>query len=254
MSETTRCAPGIGGVRDAIAPAVLGVGALLAAAGFVLAFTSAPLVNGAGVNEPAVINGVVVTNKLLLSQKIFYWHVPVAVASALMLVFMAYCSVRVLMTHARAFDARAKVAMEVGLVFVVCTMVSGIFWTRFEWGVWWTWEPRLTTYFILMMLIFAYFILRNAVEDPERRARYAAVFGLLAFADVPVSFAITRLVPSSLHPVVFRTDSGLSPEMLLPFLLSVFGMAMVAYGLFRFRLRVQVMEDSIEEINERLED
>ena len=254
MSETTRRVPGIGGVWDAIAPAVLGVGALLAAAGFVLAFTSAPLVNGAGVNEPAVINGVVVTNKLLLSQKIFYWHVPVAVASALMLVFMAYCSVCVLMTHARAFDARAKVAMEVGLVFVVCTMVSGIFWTRFEWGVWWTWEPRLTTYFILMMLIFAYFILRNAVEDPERRARYAAVFGLLAFADVPVSFAITRLVPSSLHPVVFRTDSGLSPEMLLPFLLSVFGMAMVAYGLFRFRLRVQVMEDSIEEINERLED
>ena len=65
--------------------------------------------------------------------------------------------------------------MEISLVFVVCTMITGDLWERFEWGVWWTWEPRLTTYLILMLIVIAYFVLRNAIDEPERRGVYAAV-------------------------------------------------------------------------------
>ncbi len=246
--------PKVGGKLDAAAPWMMALGALLAVAGFVLAFTLAPLVNGAAVNEPQVIAGTVVANKLLISQKIFYWHVPVAVASFGAVAFSAYYGIRFLMTKRACFDVRAKLCMEIALVFILCTMVSGDLWTRYEWGVWWTWEPRLTTYFILMLMVIAYFILRNAVEDPERRATYAGVFGILIFIDVPICFMITRLIPSSVHPVIFRTDSGLSPDMLLPFLLSLFGMALVAFGLYRFRLRTQVMQDKIARLSDALED
>ena len=246
--------PKVGGKLDAAAPFMMALGVALAVAGFVLTFTLAPLVNGAAVNEPQVIAGTVVGNKLLISQKIFYWHVPVAVASFGAVAFSAYYGIRFLMTKRACFDTRARLCMEIALVFILCTMASGDLWTRFEWGVWWTWEPRLTTYFILMLMVIAYFILRNAVEDLERRATYAGVFGILIFIDVPICFMITRLIPSSVHPVIFRTDSGLSPDMLLPFLLSMFGMALIAFGLYRFRLRTQVMQDKIARLSDALED
>ena len=132
--------------------------------------------------------------------------------------------------------------------------VTGLLWTRFEWGVWWTWEPRLTTYFILMLLVFGYFILRNAVADPERRAVYASVLSILILVDVPICLMVTRLIPSSVHPVVFRADSGMSFEMVLPILLSVVGFALVAIGLFRLRLRAQILEDRLTAVQEALED
>lgn len=246
--------PKVGGKLDAAAPWILLAGAILATVGFVLSFTIAGLVNGAEVSEPVVINGVVVGNLLLFSQKIFYWHVPLAVSSFIAIAFAAYYSVRFLMTKHSCFDARAKVAMEVGLVFVLCTMATGEMWTRFEWGVWWSWEPRLTTYLILMLLVIAYFILRNAIADPERRGIYSSVFGILIFIDVPICFLVTRLIPSSIHPVVFRTDSGLSPDMLVPFLISMFGMFAVTFGLYRLRLRTQVMQDKLAHIQDSLED
>ena len=114
-----------GSALDAIAPTALVLGALLAAAGFVGAFTVAGLVNGAQVSDPVVVGGVLVDHKLLLSQKIFYWHVPVAAASFGALVFAAFFAVRFLMTRRAEFDLRAKVATEVALVFVICTMISG---------------------------------------------------------------------------------------------------------------------------------
>ena len=241
-------------LADRLVPVLLIIGALLTAADVVWAFTLSPLVKGAQLSQSTVIAGTVVDTKLLLSQKIFYLHVPVAVASFAVMAFAAYYGVRLLMTKDRAFDIRSRTAMQVTLVFVIATMISGDLWTRFEWGVWWTWEPRLTTYFILMLLVIGYFILRNAIDDPERRARFCAVFSVVAFIDAPVSFLITRLVPSSIHPVVFRTDSGLPPMMLVPFLLGLFGMLLVAFAIYRYALRVNEDAVEVEELKELLEE
>lgn len=235
-------------------PALLAAGALLTTADIVWTFTLAPLVQGARLAQSTVIAGTEVSTKLLLSQKIFYLHVPVAVASFAVMLFAAYYGIRFLMTKDRAFDVRSRTAMQVTLVFVIATMVSGDLWTRFEWGVWWVWEPRLTTYFILMLLVIGYFILRNAIDDPERRARFCAVFSVVAFIDAPISFLITRLVPSSIHPVVFRTDSGLPPMMLIPFLLGLFGMLMVAFAIYRYALRVNEGAIEVEELKRLLEE
>lgn len=239
---------------DALVPALLVLGALLIAADVVWTFTLAPLVQGAQLSEPVVIAGQMVTTKLLLSQKIFYLHVPVAVASFVAMGVAAFYALRFLMTKDRAHDVRSRTAMQITLVFIVATMISGDLWTRFEWGVWWVWEPRLTTYFILMLLVIGYFVLRNALDDSEKAARFAAVFCIVAFVDAPISFLITRLVPSSVHPVVFRTDSGLPPLMLIPFLLGMAGVLMIAFALYRYALRVNAAADEVEELKRRLEE
>ena len=129
---------------DRLVPILLILGALLTAADIAWTFTLAPLVQGAALSEPTVIAGQVVTTKLLLSQKIFYLHVPVAIASFAIMFFVAYYGVRFLMTKDRKYDLRSQTAAQVTLVFIIATMVSGDLWTRFEWGVWWVWEPRLT--------------------------------------------------------------------------------------------------------------
>lgn len=238
---------------DRYVPALLIAGALISALGFVLAFTVAPLVHGAAVT-PELIAGQLVANQLLFSQKIFYFHVPVAMSSFIALIFTAFYGVRYLMTRDEGYDVRAKTATEVAVVFMVATMVTGVPWTRFEWGVWWSWEPRLTTYLILILMAIAYFILRTAFSDSEKRCSYASVFGIIMFIDAPICFMITRLIPSSTHPVVFRTDSGLPPDMLVPFLICLLGIVLIAFALYRVRLRQSLLSLRIERLKEELDE
>ncbi len=238
---------------DRYVPAVLVAGALISALGFVLAFTVAPLVHGAAVT-PELIAGQLVANQLLFSQKIFYFHVPVAMSSFIALIFTAFYGVRYLMTRDEGYDVRAKTATEVAVVFMIATMVTGVPWTRFEWGVWWSWEPRLTTYLILILMAIAYFILRTAFSDSEKRCSYASVFGIIMFIDAPICFMITRLIPSSTHPVVFRTDSGLPPDMLVPFLICMLGIVLIAFALYRVRLRQSLLSLRIERLKEELDE
>lgn len=233
---------------------LLVLGVVLSTIDIIWTFTIAPMVKGAGVSGTVLIGDQVVSNKLLFSQKIFYLHVPVAIASFGIFALTAINGFQYLRTKDRKYDIRARVATEVTLVFVLATMVSGDLWTRFEWGVWWVWEPRLTTYFIMTLLVIGYFVLRTAIDDPERRAQYAAVFGIIAFIDAPISFFITRMVPTTLHPVVFRTDSGLPPDMLIPFLLGLFGVLMIAAAFYQHRLRIEEDAARVEDMKEELED
>jgi heme exporter protein C len=232
---------------------LLAVGAILTTIDFVLAFFYTPLVVGAQVAETRIINGIAVSNQLLFSQKIFYFHVPVAIGSFLVFFFTAFYGVRFLMTKEKKYDTRARIATEVTLLFVILTLITGDIWTRFEWGVWWVWEPRLTTYFIMTLLVIAYFVLRSSIEDEERRATYAAVFGIIAFLDAPISFAITRLIPSSVHPVVLRSGGGLTGMQLLAFLLGLFGMLMIAWVVYQVRLREELAKERIEMLKASLE-
>ena len=221
MSETKRRAaklPEVGQWPDRIAPWMLLAGAVLTTIGFLMAFFYAGPVNGAAVDGVELIGGQMVSSKLLLSQKIFYFHMPVAITS-----------------------------------FVVCTMATGEMWTRFEWGVWWTWEPRLTTYLILMLVVIAYFVLRSAIDEPERRATYAAVISVIALVDVPICYMVTRLIPSSIHPVVLR-EGGMSADMGMTVAVVMAGMCMVGFGLYRLRFRQTRLAQRVEAVKEQLED
>lgn len=184
------------------------------------------------------------------SQKIFYFHVPVAEASFLVFGVAAFFAIRFLMTKRREYDTKSRIAMETSLVFVTLTMFTGILWTRASWGVWWEWEPRLTTYFIMTLLMIAYFVLRNSIEDEERRATYSAVFAIIAVIDAPISFFITRLIPST-HPVVFQ--SGMAGSNLLPFIVAQVGMLMVGYAIYVMRMQEELLGERIAAAKDTLE-
>ncbi|MBI5231508.1 MAG: cytochrome c biogenesis protein CcsA [Coriobacteriales bacterium] len=236
---------------------LLGASAVLLLVDFVLAFFVAPLQPGAQVymnGQPvsALINGVAISNQLLFSQKIFYFHVPIAIGSFLIFTFAMVYSVLFLLRRDKVYDTRARIGMEVTLVLVLLTLITGDLWTRHDWGAWWVWEPRLTTYFILFLLVVSYFVLRGAVEDEERKATYAAVFGIVAWVDVPISFVITRLVPSGVHPVVLRSG-GIEFIQLLPFLLGLVGMVCFSWVLYQLRLREEFARERVEVLKTELE-
>ena len=229
------------------------VGLLLTTFDFLWALLKAPMVNGdLELSQTYVIGGVVIDHMQVLTQKIFYFHVPVAIVSFIFIIVAAVYAVLYLVTKEARYDLRSKTCMVIALVFICATMVSGDTWTRAEWGVWWTWDPRLTTYFILTMLTLAYFILRAAIDDPERRARLSGVFSILAAIDAPISYFITRMVPSSLHPVI--SYSGLEPAMLIPFICGIFGMMFVAFGLYHLALRTAEQSEELAELKQRWED
>ena len=245
--------PEFGQWPDKIFPAAL-IGALVfMVGGFLMAFFYAAPVNGANVDGAELIGGQMVTNKLLLSQKIFYFHMPAALTSMVLLFAAVVYCIRYLMTKEQRYDTCAKCAMEVSLIFVLATMITGEMWTRFEWGVWWTWEPRLTTYLILTIVVIAYFILRTAIDEPERRATYAAVVGIICFIDVPITLMVTRLIPSSLHPVVFRAG-GLTPDMAITVGVCMIGMLLVGFCLYRLRFRGLRLQERTDVIKRELED
>lgn len=245
--------PEAGQWPDRMLVPALALGALLTTTGFLLAFFWVAPVNGAKLSEPVMVGDVTVTHVQLLSQKIFYFHMPVAIVSFVALAFAAYYGLRFLTTRQQRFDTCGRVAMEITLLFVVFTMATGDLWTRFEWGVWWTWDPRLTTYLILMLIVIAYFVLRNAVDDPQRRATYASVLSILAFVDVPICFMITRVIPSSVHPVVAR-EGGMSPEMAITVAVVMAGMMLVAFGLYRLRFRQARLAERVEALKEQIEE
>ncbi len=183
-------------------------------------------------------------------QKIFYFHVPVAEISFIAFAVAAFYGLRFIMTRKREYDVKARISMEVTLTFIMLTMGTGILWTKAAWGVWWDWEPRLTTYFIMTLLVVAYFVLRNAVEDEERRALYGAAFSILAFIDAPISFFITRLIPSN-HPVIER--GGLEPPMLISFIVAQIGMLLIGYAIYQVRMGEMKLQDRIERAKSLLE-
>jgi heme exporter protein C len=234
----------------------LGAAAVLTLAGFLLAFlVAAPVLADMSLDTAGRnIGGHLIANPILFSQKIFYFHVPVAITSFVVFFFTAFYGVRFLQTRDRKFDTKARVATEVTLMFTLLTMLTGDLWTRIEWGVWWTWEPRLTTYLIMLLLVIGYFVLRASVEDEEKRAVYASVFGIIAFLDAPLSFAITRIVPSGTHPVVLRVGGGLDGIQLLTFMLGMFGMLLFGYVIYQLRIREEMVKERVEVLKATLED
>ena len=245
--------PEAGQWPDKLALPAIAAGAVLTTVGFLMAFLYAAPVNGAALSAPELVGDTMVTNQQLLSQKIFYFHMPVAIVSFVALAFAAYYGIRFLMTREQRFDTCSRAAMEITLLFVVFTMVTGDLWTRFEWGVWWTWEPRLTTYLILMLIVIAYFVMRNSVDDPERRATYAGVISVIALIDVPICFMITRLIPSSIHPVVAR-EGGMAPDMAMTVAIIMIGMMLVAFALYRLRFRQARLAERVQALKDQLED
>lgn len=188
------------------------------------------------------------------SQKIFYWHLPVAILSFVAFLMTLVFSVTYLIKKDLKWDVAAYCSAELGLVFGVMLMVFGMTWDYLAWGVWWTWDPRLTTYLILLLLFGAYFFLRSMVTERSRQATFAAVFGIIAALDVPVSFLSTRLIKNVLHPVVIGAkDSGLEPSMYIWLALSMAGFVLVYVALLLIKIDIENMQESLRGVKDAIE-
>ncbi len=137
------------------------------------------------------------------SFRIFYFHVPLAWIAYLAFFVTAASSFMYLRTRALKWDAFASSSAEIGVIFCGLVLITGPIWAKDAWGVWWAWDPQLTTALILWLSYAAYLMVRSAVPEQERRARLAAVFGIVAFIGVPLSHLSVRIW-ATLHPAVVR--------------------------------------------------
>jgi heme exporter protein C len=171
-------------------------------------------------------------------QKIFYLHVPLAIVALLGFVAGGVFGIRYLRTGDRSHDLRSYVAIHISLILAVAALVTGSIWARAAWGQWWVWdEPTLVSFLIVFLLYACYQPLRFSIEDPERQARTAAVFAIVAGAFVPLNFMAVRLAESLVHPRVLSATGGSMPgEMRLTFLVALAGMAVLFVTLWKYEL------------------
>ena len=121
-------------------------------------------------------------------QRVFYFHVPIAIMSFLAFFVVFICSIGYLIKRTPQWDATAHAAAEVGVVFVTLALLTGIIWARPVWNTWWTWEPRLTTTMILWLIYVAYLMIRSYAPSQSKGAVYGAVVGIVGFVDVPIVY------------------------------------------------------------------
>lgn len=140
--------------------------------------------------------------------RIIFFHVPAAWTALAGCLAALAASVLYLATRDPGYDAAAVAVTEVGLAFGAANLVSGMIWGRVIWGVWWTWDARLTSMLVCWLLYAGYLMLRRAIEEPAQRARVSAVFSIFAFADVPVVvFSIRWWRTQHPQPVVWGGGS-----------------------------------------------
>ena len=175
-------------------------------------------------------------------QKVFYVHLPLAWWALLSFFVVFLASAVVLLRASDAADRLCRAAAEVGVLLTTLTLATGMIWARRSWGVWWTWDPRLTTALIMWFVYVGYLLLRGLDLPPRRKSVICAVVGIVAFLDVPLVFLSARLW-RSIHPAVFAAKGGgMEPEMKLTAIACVVSFALFWAGLVWLRKRQLDME------------
>jgi len=198
-----------------------------------------------------VLIGLAPVDKTLgVSQKIFYLHVPYAWAAALAFLVNFIGSLGYLIKGEMKWDRVASSSAEIGVVFGAIALVTGSIWARFAWGVWWTWDVRLTTTLILWLAYLGYILVRCMAQGEKRRT-FSAVIGIAAFADVPLVFLSIRWW-RSIHPaVITRSGMNLTSRMKLAFFISLAAVTMLYLCLMIVRVRLERMKDIVDTMRER---
>ncbi len=190
-------------------------------------------------------------------QRIFYFHVPLAWVGFVALFVSLVAGIAYLRTGRRGWDQVELASVEIGLLFAILTVISGSIWARPAWNTWWTWDPRLTTYTILVLIYFAYLMLRQGIEDPDRRARFAAVYSIVGFVSVPITFFSIRIW-RTIHPAVVGTGSptaeggfDMTPTILTVFLFCNAAIFILYWCLLANRVRLEQLADRVEQLKAR---
>jgi heme exporter protein C len=187
-------------------------------------------------------------------QKIFYLHVPLAIVALCGFVAGGVFAIRHLRSGDPSWDLRSYVAIHLSLILGIAALVTGSIWAKAAWGHWWVWEePTLVSFLIVFLLYACYQPLRFSIEDPERQARTASVFAVVAGAFVPLNFLAVRMAESFTHPRVLSATGGSMPgEMRLTFLVSLAGMAVLFVTLWKYELTSKHASMQLRALKRRL--
>ncbi len=186
-------------------------------------------------------------------QKIFYIHVPLAFSAYMGFAGVFISSIMFLWKKDLTWDTAAMCWAEIGVLLSTLVLITGSFWARPVWNVWWAWDPRLLTMFILWFIFVGYFILRNGFSDRFKRARFSAVLGIIGFLDVPIVRLATKWW-RSIHPRLKSEGGGLDPTMLKVLIFSMFTIMAFTVLLFMFRHAVAKTDNKLSQLLERLEE
>ena len=208
----------------------IGVAALLSVAGYAALFI-APTERTMGV-----------------IQRIFYFHVPSAWTGFVAFFINLVGSIAFLRTRNVKWDRLGVAAAEIGVAFFTVVLVTGPIWARPVWGIWWTWDARLTSTFVLWLLYVCYLLLRTLVDEPERRAVVSAVFGIFAAFDIPLVYFSIWLFRTQHPQPVIGGGGSLDSRMLNVLLLCWAALLGVMVLLLRQRYRLETLRHSVEEL------
>jgi heme exporter protein C len=180
-------------------------------------------------------------------QRIFYFHVPAAIAGMTAFAINCVASFMYIFKKNRRWDNLGVAAAEVGVMFFSMVLITGPIWAKPAWFVWWTWSPRLTLSLVLCMLYLAYLLIRRYLEDPERKGLVSAVFGIIAFVDAPLVWFSIRWW-RDIHPSPMLESGGLSTSMRPAFFICMVVFLMLMVYLIRRRFFIEVLRDDLEEL------
>jgi len=185
-------------------------------------------------------------------QRVFYFHVAAGWVGMLGFLVAAVAGIVYLRTGRQNWDIIGLSAVEIGMVFAFINIVTGAIWARPIWNTWWTWDPRLTTATVMELIYAAYLMLRQGIEDPDRRARFGAVYAIVGFLSVPLTFFSARLF-RTIHPVVIGTNQpgaegafDMTPVMLQTFLFSLLTFSLIFVDLLWHRIRLGRLAEKVE--------
>jgi heme exporter protein C len=187
-------------------------------------------------------------------QRLFYFHVATWWVGMLGLVVAAISGIAYLRTSKSRWDVIGLAAVEISIVFVFLGIVTGSIWARPAWNTWWTWDPRLTTAAVLELIYIAYLMLRQSISDPDRRARFGAVYALVGSISVPITWFSIRLF-RTIHPVVVGSGSptaeggfDMTPRMVQTFMVSLLTFSFLFITLLWHRIRLGDLSEKVERL------
>ena len=184
------------------------------------------------------------------SQRIFYFHVPIALTSYACFAWGAWKALRYLRTRDERADVESYVAIHQGVVFGALTLITGSVWAKASWGVWWSWSENQL---VLFLFYCAYFMLRYSVEAGPPRASMSAVYALFGVVLIPVSFLAIRLSQKFIHPVVFNSHGPqMTGSQFFTFCVSLAAMLLLFATLYNVELAGKRLDAHVRELRELL--
>jgi heme exporter protein C len=182
-------------------------------------------------------------------QRIFYFHVPLAWVSFLAFFVVFVCSILYLWKRDVKWDVTARASAEVGVIFTTLVLITGPIWAKAVWGVWWTWDARLTATLVLWIIYIAYMLVRRYATEESKGARFAAVLGIVGFIDVPVVFLAIQLWRTQ-HPGPVVFEGGLTSSMLLTLSVSIAAFTVLYVILTMRSVWLKKLEDMVRQLKD----